>query len=86
MRGGRGRPGQSYCKTERDGGDSLLAKTDDSRIRQQYRTTFRALKHMRSSSYTPAIHFDSALSLETSSDLHGGGLGSVGWRRQGRES
>ena len=52
----------------RDGGNSLLA-TADSSIRQQQR--FCSLGHARSS-YKPDIYLDRGLSLDESSDVHGG--------------
>ena len=39
---------------ERDGRDSLLSTTNNSSVDQQHRTTFCALKYVRSS-YKPAI-------------------------------
>ena len=54
---------------ERDGGDSFLATADS--IEQQYRTTFCALKHTRSS-YKLAIYMDSGLLFDASSEVYGG--------------
>ena len=80
VRGGNNRVwGEGVTRAElqkrRDGGDSLLA-TVDSSIRQQYRTTFCALKQTRSS-YKPTFHLDSGLPFDVSSEAHGEGkLGS----------
>ena len=52
-----------------NGGDSFLVTADS--IKQQYRTTFCALKHTRSS-YKPAIYMDSGLSFDASSEVYGG--------------
>ena len=60
----------SAIKRERDGGDSFLATTDGS-IKQQYRTTFCALNHTRSS-YKPAIYMNSGFSFDVSSEVLGG--------------
>ena len=54
---------------EQDGGDSFPAMTDSS-IKQQYRTAFCTLKHMRSSC-KPAIYMDSGLSFDASSEVYG---------------
>ena len=59
---------------ERDGGDSLLATTDSSIRRQRHTTFFCALKHTRSG-YKLAIYLDSGLSLDASSEVHGGAGG-----------
>ena len=56
---------------ERDGGDSFLATTDTSSIKQQYRTVSCALKHTRSS-YKPAIFMDSGWSFDAFSEVYGG--------------
>ena len=54
---------------ERDGADSFLATADS--IRQQHRTAFCALKHMRSS-YKAAIYYvDSGLSFDAPSEVYG---------------
>ena len=55
---------------ERDDGDCFPATTDSS-IKQHYRTAFFVLKHTRSS-YKPAIHMDSGLSFDASSEVYGG--------------
>lgn len=67
--GGRGDE-RAELQTEGHDGDSLLSSTDVS-IRQQYRTTFCALKHT-CSSYNQVVYLGSGSWLDSSSGVHEG--------------